>query len=146
MMGCTDFTTEFLSLAAHEAVACRALEVAVFSLHDLLNIYTSGKPMPVAEIVVIRTTLAILVQESGHELDVLKYMKRAQTRMTKLGHDNFFGKGEVGRRERNWIAAKAWNAGTRVGVEESYEFCEEFLALAAEFYNVKIDRDTERNN
>ncbi|XP_021763776.1 TPR repeat-containing protein ZIP4-like [Chenopodium quinoa] len=146
MMGCSDFTTEFLSLLAHEAVACRALEVVVSSLHDLLNFYTSGKPMPIAEIVVIRTTLEILVQESGHELDVLKYMKRAQTRMTELGPDNFFGKGEVGRRERNWIAAKAWNAGTRAGVEESYELCEEFFILAAEFYDVKIDRETEGNN
>uniref|UniRef100_A0A803L876 Protein ZIP4 homolog n=1 Tax=Chenopodium quinoa TaxID=63459 RepID=A0A803L876_CHEQI len=146
MTGCTDFTTEFLSLAAHEAVACRALGVAVSSLSDLLNFYTSGKPMPVAEIVVVRTTLAILVQESGHEYDLLKHMKRAQTRMTELGPDNFFGKGEVGRREQNWIATNAWNAGTRAGLEENYELCAEFLSLAAEFYDVKIDREAEGNN
>ncbi|KNA21928.1 hypothetical protein SOVF_038810 [Spinacia oleracea] len=146
MMGCTDFTTEFLSVAAHEAVACRALPVAVSSLHDLLNFYTSGKPMPIPEVVVLRTILVILIQESGHELDVLSYMKKAQARMTELGPENFFGRGEVGRREQNWFATNAWNVGTRVGVEENFELCAELFSLAAEFYDVKTDGEAVGNN
>ena len=146
MMNCTDFTTEFLSLSAHEAVASRALPVAVASLFDLLNFYSSGKSMPVAEVAVFRTILAILIQETGHELDVLKCMKKAQTRLTELGPDSFFGKGEVGRRERNWIATSAWNVGIRAVRENNYELCEEFFCLAANFYDVKINGEVEGNN
>ncbi|KMT10134.1 hypothetical protein BVRB_5g118970 isoform A [Beta vulgaris subsp. vulgaris] len=146
MMTCTDFTTAFLSLSAHEAVACRALPVAIASLYELLNFYTSGKSMPVAEVVVLRTILVILIQESGQDLEVLKYMQKAQARITELGPDNFFGKGELGRRERNWIAANAWNIGTRAAVEKNYELCAEFLSLAADFYNVKFDGEAEGNN
>lgn len=146
MMSCTDFTTEFLFLSAHEAVACRALSVAVASLCDLLNFYTSKKPMPIAEIVVFRTILMILIQEPGNELEVLKFMKRAQARTSELGTDNFFGKGEVGRREWNWIATNSWNLGTKAGAKKNYELCAEFLSLAAEFYDVKIDGEAEGSN
>ncbi|KAL2936105.1 TPR repeat-containing protein ZIP4 [Bienertia sinuspersici] len=146
MMSCTDFTTAYLSLAAHEAVACHALPVAVSSLCDLLNFYTSGKSMPIAEVAVFRTILVILIQEPGQELEVLKHMKKAQTRMAELGPDNFFGKGEVGRRERNWIATNAWNVGTKAGVGKNFELSAEFLSLAAEFYDVKIDGEAEGNN
>lgn len=97
MMSCTDFTTEFLSLSAHEAISCRALRVAVASLDDFLNFYSPGKPMPIAEVVVFRTIFVILNQESGYELDVLKYLKKAQNRLAEMGPDKFFGKGEVGR-------------------------------------------------
>lgn len=146
MMSCTDFTTEFLSLSAHEAVACRAISVAVASLSDLLNFYTSGKPMAITEVVVIRTILSFLIQEPGSELEVLTFMKKTQARMIELGPDNFFGKGEVGRRERNWIATNSWNIGTRAGVEKNYELCADFLTMAADFYGVKIDGEEDETN
>ncbi|OMO65416.1 Tetratricopeptide-like helical [Corchorus capsularis] len=60
MITCLDFTPDFLSLSAHEAVASRALPVAVAALSNFLNFYTSGKPMPTTE--VILTSLSVGTQ------------------------------------------------------------------------------------
>ncbi|KAM3683528.1 hypothetical protein ACJW31_12G154400 [Castanea mollissima] len=119
MTTCLDFTTDFISLSAHEAVACRALPVAVAALSNLLNFYTPGKSMPTTEIVVLRTLVTILTQQPGNELEVVKFIKRAHNRASELGSDLFFGKGEIGRRERNWFAVTLWNLGTRTGKEAS---------------------------
>ncbi|KAA8543587.1 hypothetical protein F0562_021667 [Nyssa sinensis] len=134
MTTCLDFTPDFLCLSAHESVACHALPVAVASLSNLLNFYSSGKSMPTTEVTVFRTLVTILTQDPGKESEVLKYMKRAHARLNELGPDHFFGKGEVGRRERNWFAANLWNIGTRIGKERNYELCTEFFRLASEFY------------
>ncbi|GAB4841530.1 hypothetical protein Ancab_022245 [Ancistrocladus abbreviatus] len=146
MMSCTDFTTEFLMLSAHEAVACHAFTVAVASLSNILNFYRSGKQMPIMEIVVLRIVITILNQEPGNEQEVLKFMKQAQARMVELGPEYFFGKGEVGRRELNWIATASWNSGTKAGMEKKYESCAEFLRLASEFYGVVLDGEVEGND
>ncbi|KAB1226555.1 Testis-expressed sequence 11 protein [Morella rubra] len=146
MPTCLDFTTDFLSLSAHEAIASHALPVAVAALLNLLNFYTTGKSMPIAEIVVLRSMVTILSQEPSKELEVLKFVKRARNRATELGPDLFFGKGEVGRRERNWFAVTSWNFGTRTGKESNYKLCAEFLRLASEFYCLPIDGQMEQNN
>lgn len=146
MTVCLDFTTDFLSLAAHEAVACQALPVAVAALSNLLNFYTFGKLMPTKEVVVLRTLVTILTQEAGHETEVLKYMKRAHARTSELGPNCFFGTEEVGRREQNWFAVMSWNFGTNCGKEKKYELCMEFLRLASEFYGIFWDGQVEENS
>ncbi|KAM4077634.1 hypothetical protein ACJW30_12G153500 [Castanea mollissima] len=146
MTTCLDFTTDFISLSAHEAVACRALPVAVAALSNLLNFYTPGKSMPTTEIVVLRTLVTILTQQPGNELEVVKFIKRAHNRASELGSDLFFGKGEIGRRERNWFAVTSWNLGTRTGKEGNYELCAEFFRLASEIYCVPVDGQAEENN
>ncbi|KAK1569080.1 hypothetical protein Q3G72_032287 [Acer saccharum] len=146
MKMCLDFTPDFLSLSAHEAVACRALPVAVASLSNLLNFYTSKTAMPTTEVVVLRTLVTILTQEPDNESEVLKYCKRTHARASELGPDCFFGKEEVGRRELNWFAATSWNFGTKCGKEMKYELCIEFLRLASEFYGVLIDGKVEENS
>ncbi|KAG8477900.1 hypothetical protein CXB51_027515 [Gossypium anomalum] len=103
MISCLDFTPDFLSLAAHEAVASRALPVAVAALLNFLNFYNSGKPMPTTEVVVLRTLVTILSQDLDKEAEVLKFLKQAHKRAFELGAESFFGKGEVGRRERNCL-------------------------------------------
>ncbi|CAB4321418.1 unnamed protein product [Prunus armeniaca] len=145
MATCLDFTPDFLSLAAHEAVACRALAVAVASLSNLLNFYAPGKSMPATEVVVLRTLVTILTQEPGNELEALKFVKRVHDRASELGSDCFFGTGEVGRRERNWFAVTSWNLGTKTGKEKNYELCGEFLRLASEFYGLLADGQAEEN-
>ncbi|KAF8388654.1 hypothetical protein HHK36_027331 [Tetracentron sinense] len=146
MVTCLDFTPDFLSLSAHEAIACGALPVAVSSLSSLLNFYSAGKSMPTPEVVVLRTLITVLNRDPCNEPEVLKFTKRAHARMSELGPNSFFGKGEVGRRERNWFAVNSWNFGTRTGKEEKYEICAEFLELASEFYCVMIDGEVEENN
>ncbi|OVA11043.1 2-5-oligoadenylate synthetase [Macleaya cordata] len=146
MASCLDFNPDFYALSAHEAIACHALPVAVASLSSLLNYYSLGKPMSTPEVVVLRTLLTLLSGNMGDEAEVLKFMKRAHTRMKELGPENFFGKGEVGRREGNWFAVNSWNNGTRMGKEKKYKLCAEFLELASEFYSVTIDVDEVEEN
>ncbi|KAJ8568671.1 hypothetical protein K7X08_028204 [Anisodus acutangulus] len=146
MPSCLDFTTEFLSLAAHEAIACRCLPVAVASLSLLLNFYSTGKQMPTTEVVVFRTLVTILSQDPQNDSDILKQMKRAHTRLCEMGTENFFGKGEIGRRERNWFSVNAWNSGVKTGQENQYAICAEFFRLASEFYGASIDEEKEGNH
>ncbi|OMO59243.1 Tetratricopeptide-like helical [Corchorus olitorius] len=146
MITCLDFTPDFLSLSAHEAVASRALPVAVAALSNFLNFYTSGKPMPTAEVIVLRTLVTILSQDLGKEGEVLKFLKQAQIRASELGADCFFGKGEVGRREKNWFAVTSWNCGTNCGKEKNYELCAEFFRLASGFYSTMVDGQVEEEN
>ncbi|GAB2248477.1 hypothetical protein Droror1_Dr00008359 [Drosera rotundifolia] len=146
MMSCTDFTTDFLSLAAHEAVACAANPVAVAALSNLLNFYSSGKMMPISEVVVLRTVVTILLQKPDNEQDALIFMKKAQARMAELGPDKFFGKKEVGRRERSWFATTAWNNGTRTGEAKIYDLCTEYFMLASDFYGVVMEGEVEGND
>ncbi|KAL3653242.1 hypothetical protein CASFOL_002923 [Castilleja foliolosa] len=139
MPSCLDFTTDFISLSAHEAVACSCLPVAVASLSLLLNFYSSGKPMPTSEVVIFRTLVTILSQDPANDTDVLKYMKQAHARQSEIGADLFFGKCEVGRREKNWFAGNAWNFGVRTGQEKNYDVSVEFFKLASDFYAVLGD-------
>ncbi|KAI3771193.1 hypothetical protein L6452_02352 [Arctium lappa] len=146
MPTCIDFTPEFLSLSAHEAIACRALPVAIDSLSRLLTFFSLGKPMPTTEVIVFRTLITILVQEPRNETEVLKYMKRAHARFSDLGPDRFFGTGEVGIRERNWFALNLWNIGLRSGQEKNYQVCGELFRMCAEYYGVTIDGQMEGSN
>lgn len=139
LKACLDFTPDFLSLSAHEAIACRAPSVAVASLSNLLNFYTSGKTMPSTEVEAFRTLITILNTDPGNESEVLKFMKWAHGRVSELGCESFFGKGEVGRQEQKWFAVTSWNFGIKCGKEKNYELCAEFLRLIPEFYANLID-------
>jgi hypothetical protein len=145
MTTCLDFQPDFLSLSAHEAVACSARPVAVASLSTMLNLYASGKSMPTAEVTVMRTLVTVLSQEPGNEQKVLKTLKHAHTRASELGPDCFFGKEEVGRRERNWFAVTSWNFGTKTGQDKNYELSAEFLRLASNFYDLVKGSNDENN-
>lgn len=145
MTTCLDFQPDFLSLSAHEAVACHALPVAVASLSSMLNFYASGRSMPTAEVTVLRTLVTVLSQEPGNEQQVHKFLKHAYSRASELGPDCFFGKEEVGRRERNWFAVTSWNFGTKTGQNKNYELSAEFLSLASDFYALVEGSDHENN-
>lgn len=134
MTTCFDFQPDFLSLSAHEAVACHALPVAVASLSNMLNFYASGKSLPTAEVTVLRTLVTVLTKGPGNEQQALKFLKHAHTRASELGSDCFFGKEEVGRRERHWFAVTSWNLGTKAGQDKDYELSAKFLRLASDFY------------
>ncbi|KAG7611725.1 unnamed protein product [Arabidopsis thaliana] len=140
MTSCLDFSPDYLSLSAHEAISCQALPVAVASLSKFLSFYISGKKMPTTEVVVFRTLVTILTQDIGSETEALNFMLQAQSRASKLGTECFFGLGETGKREQNWFAVTCWNLGSRCGKEKKYELCGEFLRLASEFYGY-IDTD-----
>lgn len=146
MPNCLDFMTDFISLAAHESVACRSLPVATACLSELLKFYSSGKPMPTNESVVFRTLVAVLSQDPGNDTAVLNHMKQAYARLSEIGPELFFGKSEVGRREKNWLAGNAWNFGVKTGREKTYDLSSEFFKLASDIYGVVADEETEEND
>ncbi|KAF6164592.1 hypothetical protein GIB67_032820 [Kingdonia uniflora] len=139
MSSCLDFTPDFFILSAHEAIASQALPVTIASLSNLLNFYSPRKSMPTPQVVVLRTLITVLSRDPGNEDQVLKFTKLARTRMFDLGTEEFFGKGEVGRREQNWFSVNSWNIGTRIGREKKYDICAELLELASDFYGVTED-------
>lgn len=101
--------------------------------------------MPTDEVVVFRTLVTILTQDPGNDSDILKHMKKVHDRLAEIGPDCFFGKGEVGRREKNWFCVNAYNIGVRAGQEKNYELSAEFFRLASEFYGVVGEGETEEN-
>ncbi|KAJ7950592.1 TPR repeat-containing protein ZIP4 [Quillaja saponaria] len=137
-----DFTPDFLSLSAHEAVACRALPVAVASLSNLLNLYASGKSMPTAEVTVFRTLVTVLTQEPGNERQALEFLRHAHRRATELEPDCFFGKEEVGRRERNWFAITSWNLVDRPGYENNVMVCKSLILSVSAMIASEVERKT----
>ncbi|KAL6840323.1 hypothetical protein ACP4OV_030133 [Aristida adscensionis] len=136
MVGYVDFNPHFLTLAIHEAIACKSVRVAVASLTFLLGLYSAGKPMPMpmTEVAVLRNLIALLLHEPGSEAEILKYSRRAKIRMAELGVETFFGKGTVGLRELNWFAVTTWNMALSVANERKYDYGAEFFELAAEFF------------
>ncbi|KAH7685119.1 Meiosis specific protein Spo22/ZIP4/TEX11 protein [Dioscorea alata] len=139
MVSCNDFNPEFLTLSTHEAIACQSFPVAVSSLALLLNLYSPGKPMPMSEVATLRNLITLLHRSSDTDHEILKYTKHARMRMTELGADNFFGKGAVRSRELNWFAGTSWNMGLKTGKNKRFDFCAEFMELAAEFYSTSFD-------
>lgn len=138
-----DFTPDFLSLSAHEALACQSLPVAVASLSNLLNFYSSGKTLAANEVVVFRTLVTILTKDTGNASDILKYINQAHDRVSEIGFDCFFGKGEVGKREKNWFSANTWNLGVQTGKERRFGLSAQFFRLASDFYGITFDGEEE---
>lgn len=134
MVKCVDFNAEYLTLAAHEAMASQCYTVAIESLSVILDLYSPGKQMPMPEVAVLRNLIALIQRDRGTESDVLKYTRRARNRMSELGAENFFGKGAVGSREIGWFAGNSWNMALKSGGDKRYGYCAEFLELASEFY------------
>lgn len=102
--------------------------------------------MPANEVVVFRTLVTILSQDPADDTNVLKHMRRAHVRQSEVGPDFFFGKSEVGIREKNWFAVNAWNFGVRTGQEKNYDLSAEFFRLASEFYGVVGAGETDGND
>lgn len=99
--------------------------------------------MQTNEVVVFRTLVTVLSQDQTNYSDILKHMKRAHARQSEIGSDCFFGTGEVGRREKSWFAANAWNCGARTGQEKNYELSADFFRLVSELYGILGDGKAE---
>ncbi|MQM00675.1 hypothetical protein Taro_033415 [Colocasia esculenta] len=134
MVKCIDFNPDYLTLAAHEAMASRCYPVAIASLSVVLDLYSPGKQMPMPEVAVLRNLITLLQRNEDIEPEVLKYTRRAWNRVSELGTESFFGKGAVGGRELGWFAGNSWNMGLRSGADKKYGYCADFLELASEFY------------
>ncbi|XP_031504597.1 TPR repeat-containing protein ZIP4 [Nymphaea colorata] len=137
MTNCIDFDPQFLTLASHEAVACKALTVAVFALSELLNRCTSSSSSSsdMREVSILRNALVLLLRLPEREQDALVLLRRARDRMAELGAERLFGNHkDTGGRELKWFANHAWNMGMKAGKDRCYANSAEFLELASEFY------------
>ncbi|CAN6445210.1 unnamed protein product [Victoria cruziana] len=137
MTNCIDFDPQFLTLASHEAVACKALTVAIFALSELLNRCTSfSSSSDMGEVSILRNSLVLLLRlPEWEQADALALLRRARDRMAEFGAVRFFGnQKDTGGRELKWFANHAWNMGMKAGRDRCYAKSAEFLELASEFY------------
>ncbi|XP_068665778.1 TPR repeat-containing protein ZIP4 [Aristolochia californica] len=136
MVNYVDFKPEFLTLSAHEAMASRALPLAIASLVTLLNLFSSGKQMSLTEVSILRHIISLhLRSQNIDESEILKFTKRARDRSLEIGSDEFFGRGAVGKGELHWFARHSWNMGLTTWREMKFDFCPDFWQLASEFYD-----------
>lgn len=136
MLKQSDLEPELLTLACHEAVACKCDIVAVVILSGMLTLKTSGRALAMKEVVVLRNLILLLTQERNNKSEALKYFKHAQKLLEEQGCENFLGCGSGGQREANWLAGASWNQGMVAGKEQDWGACSEFYAISARFYAV----------
>eukprot|EP01018_Ginkgo_biloba_P014651 Gb_10795 [translate_table: standard] len=140
MLHCIDFDPEYLTLASHEAIACKSVGVATVALSNLLKLHSSGTPaISTKEVVVIRNIILLHMEDPNAQSEVLKYLKYAKKRMQEAGLDQFFGSGMIGERELNWFAGTSWNNGLKAGKSNKFDVCAEFFICASEFYGAVED-------
>uniref|UniRef100_A0A0D6R254 Protein ZIP4 homolog n=1 Tax=Araucaria cunninghamii TaxID=56994 RepID=A0A0D6R254_ARACU len=139
MLRCTDFDAEYLTLASHEAIACKSIGVATGALSTLLKLYSSGKQISTKEVVVVRNIILLHLEEPRSLPEALKYLKYAQKRMTESGTEQFFGADVIAEKEINWFAGSSWNSGLKAGKSNNFDLAAEFFKCASEFYGAVED-------
>lgn len=138
MLQCTDFDPEYLTLASHEAMACKSIGVATAALSNLLKLHHSGKLMSTKEVVVVRNIIRLHLDNTSAQSEVLHYLKNAKKRLSECGIE-YFGSGITAEKELNWFAGSSWNSGLKAGKANDFELCAEFFMCASEFYGALED-------
>lgn len=136
MTSCSDFESEYLSLASHEAMTCNSTKIAIAALSTYLNLSQEKRTAGTRDVVVMRNIISLALQdEQLHETVVVKYLKEAQARLADSGFDAFFGPGNVGQQEANWFAITSWNRGL-VAVKKTLgqQHAGDYFSCAADFY------------
>lgn len=133
MLQCTDFDPDYLTLASHEAMACKSIGVATAALTNLLKLHQSGKLISTKEVVVMRNIIRLHLDNAGAQSEILHYLKYAKKRLSESGIE-YFGSGITAEKELNWFAGSSWNSGLKAGKANDFELCAEFFMCASEFY------------
>ncbi|KAH7300313.1 hypothetical protein KP509_24G056000 [Ceratopteris richardii] len=142
MFQAPDFEPDYLTLASHEAISCKAISLAIVALSGLLeHLRSSGKSSNVEnrEAVLIRNIIALSSQDSTQRSTTLKYFKLARSRLNELGPAVFFGSGNMEEKEAQWYAGSAWNQGLDTAKSQEWDISREFFLCAADFYEVLTD-------
>ncbi|KAH9315054.1 hypothetical protein KI387_023681 [Taxus chinensis] len=136
MIRCTDFEAEYLTLASHEAIACKSIGVATSALSKLLTVYSSSKQLSVSskEVIVLRNILLLHLDDPSALPEVVKYIKHAKKRMSELGVEQFFGTGMTAEKEINWFAGSSWNSGLKASKANNFDVAAELFACASDFF------------
>ncbi|XP_057861908.2 TPR repeat-containing protein ZIP4 isoform X2 [Cryptomeria japonica] len=139
MIRCTDFDAEYLTLASHEAIACKSIGVATSALSNLLKLCSSAKQISSKEMVVVRNIILLHLDDPNALSEVLKYFNYAKKRMQELGIEQFFGTGITVEKEINWFAGSAWNSGLKASKSNNFDLAAELFTCASEFYGALED-------
>ncbi|CAM6095980.1 unnamed protein product [Calypogeia fissa] len=136
MTSCSDFESEYLVLASHEALTCSSTTTAISALLMYLNLPQEQRTAGTRDVVVIRNIVSLALQdESLHRSVVVKYLKEAQSRLKDIGLDAFSGLGNVGHQEANWFAVTSWNQGlAAVKKTLGWQLAGDYFSCAADFY------------
>jgi len=138
MMACCDFEPEYLTLAAHEAIASNSNSTAVAALSRTLSLIASGRDVGTKEVVVLRNLINLILSTQEGSLvsqeEVLKYLKQAQSHISEQGYAGFFGAGSMGERETTWFAGVCWNQALAAARCQDWKHCFQFHAMSSELY------------
>ncbi|CAM6089602.1 unnamed protein product [Calypogeia fissa] len=136
MTSCSDFESEYLVLASHEALTCSSTTTAISALLMYLNLPQEQRTAGTRDVVVIRNIVSLALQDEPlHRSVVVKYLKEAQSRLKDIGLDAFFGLGNVGQQEANWFAVTSWNQGlAAVKKTLGWQLAGDYFSCAADFY------------
>ncbi|KAJ7563573.1 hypothetical protein O6H91_03G115400 [Diphasiastrum complanatum] len=137
MATCPDFEPDFLTLASHEAIACKFTRVAISALSSMLGMCTSSMtPSDMNEAVIYRNLITVATEDLNCKHDAAQYLKKAQARSAEIGFERFFGSGTTGEKEANWFAGMSWNEGLAAAKSSSWKLCAELFACSSEFYSI----------
>ncbi|XP_024540453.1 TPR repeat-containing protein ZIP4 [Selaginella moellendorffii] len=141
MIKCADFEPEYLTLASHEAVACKNIKVAVSALSNMLVMISSNSRPPAGtkEVTVFRNLIFLALQDLKCQDEAVKYLKQARQRLQETGAETFLGSGSSAEKEASWFAGCAWNQGLAAAKTQDWKTCEELFACASDFYALLSD-------
>ncbi|OAE23424.1 hypothetical protein AXG93_961s1180 [Marchantia polymorpha subsp. ruderalis] len=111
MVKCPDFEPNFLTLAAHEAMAQNCPKVAINALSNLLGLESEKRKSTIKDVILIRNLVSLSLRDTGNQKEFFRYVKLAQTLSTDAGFESFFGSGSLGQQEAKWFASTSWNQG-----------------------------------
>eukprot|EP00850_Spirogloea_muscicola_P014959 SM000111S18782 [mRNA] locus=s111:143568:147638:- [translate_table: standard] len=140
MLTCPDFEPDYLTLASHEAIACKCNMVAIQSLKRLLDLFIVSQPVDVVEAVIVRNIISLcsfpMSGKGGVEGSnlFLEYHEYSRTRLADIGFERFFGSGSIGQKEARWFASSAWHCGLDAGRKKENGPCSFFFEWSAELY------------
>ena len=133
MSACSDFEVDYLALAAHEAVASNAPNIAVFALNQLIIQAQNGCQLKTSEAVIFRNLIQ-LTQKADESADTSEQYQSAARRLLAAGFSSFFGELPEGSREAKWFAGSSWNLGIEAGKSQDWKRSARYLCCAAEFF------------
>lgn len=134
MIECQEFEPDYLALAAHEALASNAHDVARAALHKLVDLTQSGCNMKTSQAAVLRNLIQLAeISDSGATVAAELY-QLAASRVKELSFEKFFGEDANGLKEAKWFAGSSWNLGVEAGKKQEWQQSSVFLVCAADFF------------
>ncbi|KAG6557516.1 hypothetical protein Mapa_000790 [Marchantia paleacea] len=133
MVICPDFEPDFLTLAAHEAMAQNSAKVAIKALSNLLGLESEKRKSTMKDVILIRNLVTLSLRDSTNQKEFMRYIKLAQTQLAEAGFESFFGSGSVGQQEAKWFASTSWNQGLVAIKTKDWQLSGDIFACASDF-------------